>query len=36
MTPVRNEQGEITDITLDYTESYAQQMLRYSKDYGFL
>ena len=36
MTPVRNEQGEITDITLDYTEGYAQQMLRYSKDYGFL
>ena len=36
MTPVRNEQGEITDITLDYSESYAQQMLRYSKDYGFL
>ena len=36
MKPVRNEQGEITDITLDYTESYAQQMLRYSKDYGFL
>lgn len=36
MTPVRNEQGEITDITLDYTESYAQQMLRYSKNYGFL
>lgn len=36
MTPVRNAQGEIVDITLDYTESYAQQMLRYSKDYGFL
>lgn len=36
MTPVRDEQGEITDITLDYTEGYAQQMLRYSRDYGFL
>ena len=33
---VRNAQGEITDVTLDYTEGYAEQMLRYSKDYANL
>ena len=36
MTPVRNELGEITDILVDYTESYAAQMLRYSSEYGTL
>jgi dipeptidyl-peptidase-3 len=36
MTPVYNPQGEIVDIQLDYSEGYADQMLRYSKDYGFL
>ncbi|MBQ9677254.1 MAG: dihydrofolate reductase [Prevotella sp.] len=36
MTPLRNEKGEITDIQLDYTEKYAQQMLRYSSEYGTL
>jgi dipeptidyl-peptidase-3 len=36
MTPVRNEKGEVTDIQLDYTEGYAEQMLRYSQDYGTL
>ena len=36
MTPVRNEQGEVTDIKIDYTEGYAQQMLRYSREYGTL
>ena len=36
MTPIKNEQGEIVDVNIDYTESYVQQMLRYSKDYGFL
>lgn len=36
MKPVTNSAGEITDIALDYTESYAAQMLRYSKDYSFL
>ena len=33
---VRNAAGEITDVTLDYTESYDAQMLRYSRDYSFL
>lgn len=36
MTPVKNEEGEITEIQLDYTEGYAQQMLRYSSEYGTL
>ena len=36
MTPVRNEQGEMTDIAVDYTEGYADQMLRYSSEYGTL
>ena len=36
MTPVRNDAGEVTDIQIDYTEGYAQQMLRYSSEYGTL
>ena len=31
-----DENGEIIDVTLDYTEGYAEQMLRYSQDYGTL
>ena len=33
---VRDAQGHITDVTLDYTESYDEQMLRYSRDYSGL
>ena len=36
MKEVKNAQGEVTDITLDYTERYIEQMLRYSKEYSFL
>ena len=36
MKEVRNAAGEVTDVTLDYTESYPAQMMRYSKDYSFL
>lgn len=36
MKEVKNEQGEVIDITLDYTEGYTEQMSRYSKDYSFL
>lgn len=36
MTPVFNVQGDVTDITLDYSESYDEQMLRYSRQYGTL
>ena len=35
-TAVRDAQGNITDVTLDYTEDYDAQMLRYSKDYSTL
>ena len=34
--PVCDNDGNIIDVTLDYTEGYAEQMLRYSTDYGFL
>ena len=36
MKPVLDARGEITDIVLDYTEGYTEQMLRYSRDYSFL
>lgn len=36
MKEVRNDKGEVTDVVLDYTEGYADQMLRYSKEYSFL
>lgn len=36
MKEVKNSAGEVTDIVLDYTEGYAEQMLRYSRDYSFL
>ena len=36
LIPVKNELGEITDIQVDYTEGYTQQMLRYSTEYGTL
>ena len=32
-TPVRDKDGNITDITVDYTETYDEQMLRYGRDY---
>jgi dipeptidyl-peptidase-3 len=36
MREVKNEQGEVTDIVLDSSEGYAEQMFRYSKNYSFL
>jgi len=36
MKQVKDNTGKITDITMDYTESYTDQMLRYSRDYSFL
>jgi dipeptidyl-peptidase-3 len=36
MLPVLDDQGEICDIQLNYSESYAHQMLRYSSEYGTL
>ena len=36
MMPVMDENGEICDIQLNYSESYAHQMLRYSSEYATL
>lgn len=36
MTLEMDEKGEITDVVLDYEESYVDQMLRYSDEYGTL
>ena len=35
-TPVYNEQGDIIDVNIDYTETYPQQMLRLSEEYSTL
>ena len=35
-TPVLDAEGNITDVTLDYTEGYVEQHLRYSRDYSSL
>ena len=36
MTPVTDAAGNVTDIRVDYTEGYTEQMLRYSKQYSVL
>lgn len=36
MRPVTDANGNITDIIIDYTESFTHQMLRYSNEYGLL
>lgn len=36
LTPVTDEKGEICDVKVDYTEPYAEQMLRYGREYGTL
>ena len=33
---VTDASGEITDVKVTYDEGYAEQMLRYSKDYSVL
>ena len=33
-TQVRNEKGEVTDVTVDFTEGYIEQHLRYSREYS--
>ncbi len=35
-TAVKDEKGNITDVTISYDESYEDQMLRYSRDYSAL
>ena len=36
MEIVADREGNATDVRLDYTEAYDEQMLRYSKEYGYL
>lgn len=36
MEIVADSDGNATDVLLDYTEAYDEQMLRYSKEYGYL
>lgn len=36
MKPVLDGEGEITDVEVDYTEGYAEQMLRYGREYSCL
>ncbi|MDR1980527.1 MAG: dipeptidyl peptidase 3 [Tannerellaceae bacterium] len=36
MREVKNKKGEVTDIRMDYTEGYTEQMLRYGREYSFL
>ncbi|MCR4774203.1 MAG: dipeptidyl peptidase 3 [Prevotella sp.] len=36
LKPVKDENGEITDVEVDYTETYSHQMMRYSKEYATL
>jgi dipeptidyl-peptidase-3 len=36
LTPVTDADGNITDIQVDYSETYVHQMLRYGQDYGTL
>ena len=36
LLPVTDTKGEIVDIQVNYSESYAHQMLRYSTEYGTL
>lgn len=33
---IYTDNGEVKDVVADYTETYAQQMLRYSHEYGLL
>ena len=33
-TAIKDAEGNITDVKVTYTEGYAEQMLRYSKDYS--
>ena len=36
LTPVMNEAGEITDVTVSYPTDFVQQMLEYGRDHSFL
>jgi dipeptidyl-peptidase-3 len=34
--PVTDAQGNIVDVTLNYAEGYAEQMMRYSREHSWL
>ncbi len=34
LLPVTDAEGNLSDVTVDYQEAYAEQMLRYSRDYS--
>jgi dipeptidyl-peptidase III len=36
LNPIMDSDGNVSDITIDYTECYQEQMLRYGREYGFL
>jgi len=36
LTPVLDSNGKMIDVTVSYTKTFAEQMLNYSKNYGFL
>ena len=36
MKPVTDAEGNVTDVEVDYSETYTQQMLRYGRDYAAL
>jgi dipeptidyl-peptidase-3 len=36
LTLVKNNDGEITDVAVDYSQGYTEQMLEYSQKYGFI
>ena len=36
MVPVKDDAGEITDVEITYPDNFTQQMLGYSKEFGFL
>ncbi len=36
LKPVKDSENNIVDIKVDYTESYSEQMLRYSRSYSAL
>lgn len=36
LKPLKDDEGKVYDVVVDYSEHFDEQMLRYSHDYGFL
>ena len=36
LVPVKNENGDIVDVEIEYPDDFAQQMMDYGKNYSFL